>query len=75
MDLFIQDENDKNKFNCIDDKKVINEINNVARLAMHTSLHGKDQNNLTRGPATPHSKYKKETLHNHGDMSFCDWMK
>ena len=75
MDLFIQDENDKNKFNCIDDKKVINEINNVARLAMHTSLNGKDQKNLTRGPATLHSKYKKETFQNNEDISFWDWMK
>ena len=70
MDLFIQDEHDKNKFNCIDDKKAINEINNVARLAMHTSLNGKDQKNLTRGPATLHSKYKKETFQNNEDISF-----
>ena len=58
MDLFIQDENHKNKFNCIDDNKAINEINNVASLAMHTSLNGKVLKYLSRGAPTVQSKYK-----------------
>ena len=43
MDLFIQGENNKNEFNCIDDKRVMNEINNVVRVVMHISLDGNDQ--------------------------------
>ena len=75
MDLFIQDENNKNEFNCIDNKKVIVEINNVAKLAMHSSLNGTNEKNLTRGFVILHPKYKKEVFENKEDISFWDWMK
>ena len=75
MDLFIQDEKNKNEFNCTNDKKVIDEINNVAKLAMQNSLNGTKEKNITRGPATLYSKYEKEILEKKEDISFWDWMK
>ncbi|MGL5246439.1 MAG: DUF262 domain-containing protein [Mycoplasmoidaceae bacterium] len=75
MDLFAKDENNKNEFICTDEKKVIEEINNVARLVMHTSLNGVDQKNLTRGPATLHSRYNKEIKEKNENISFWEWMK
>ncbi|MGL5640596.1 MAG: DUF262 domain-containing protein [Mycoplasmoidaceae bacterium] len=75
MDLFVKDENNENEFICTDEKKVIEEINNVARLVMHTTLNGSEQKNLTRGPATLYSRYQKEMEDSKEEILFWDWMK
>ncbi|MGL4647754.1 MAG: DUF262 domain-containing protein [Mycoplasmoidaceae bacterium] len=57
---------------CINEKKVIDEIHNVAKLILHLSLLDKPEKNLTRKPAALYSEYKNEE---NNFKDFWDWLK